>query len=359
MKTLEISVSLLFLFSIAPFLCAQETQAPKVPQAERQIKVAEDLEMSQPVYMANYAQIDDFKILADRGINTLLVDLSADGSDWKAIYDAAIKHNLRLIPLIWGKDQAVWKWNRKAKEWELNPKKYPKSKGAKFIAFLKNNPKYLDQTFAIYGFHEPLHKPKKTGPEVLKKFYQQITEEEFPGGKLAVYGEDITMGWPDSDACLTGVLDYETHNVYPFAKSETGNYRPFDVKINYFGPATSDFDKVLKASIAKLDHRLKRYANAEPSATGRRPKPIVLIQSFASQEEPDLWNRMPSAKEMETLAQYLVSKRKQTMGGLAWYSFRNPSTDYSHSLFSNRIDAAGKDRWQVIDSIGKQLYSKD
>ena len=51
--------------------------------------------------MACYALVEDFQALSDHGINTLLVDLNADGSDWKPIYDAAIKHQMKLIPLIW------------------------------------------------------------------------------------------------------------------------------------------------------------------------------------------------------------------------------------------------------------------
>lgn len=306
-----------------------------------------------PTHMANYALPSDFKTLASLGVNTLLVDLDSDGSDWESTYEEAIKHDLFLIPLIWGNDQAFWKWNKKANEWELDLARYPKSKGAKFLSFLKNNPTYLKQTFAIYGFHEPLHKPKKWGPQRLKKFYQQITEEEFPDQDVKVYGEDITMGWPESDECLTGVVDYETHNVYPFAHAEGGEkYRAFDVAINYFGPGTNDFDKVLTAALAKLDHRLERYANAQPASTGRRPEAIVLIQTFASKQEDHLWNRMPTADEMQELATHLLKHRKDKMAGLAWYSFRNPSTEYVQWLQENRIDSDGKDRWESVRNVG-------
>lgn len=80
-----------------------------------------------PLYMANYAYPQDFAELAQRGINTILTDLSSEGSDWSSTYQAALTHNLKLIPLIWGDDQTIWAWNVQTREWELDAKKYPNS----------------------------------------------------------------------------------------------------------------------------------------------------------------------------------------------------------------------------------------
>jgi len=194
------------------------TPAPTIPATESDESVARDR-----VHLVCYPEIEDFDLLMQLGINTVLVELDANGDDWQTTYEAAIRHRLRIIPMIWNQDadQSIWQWDEARNEWQLDRNRYPESRGAAFLGFLKDHPRYFAQTFAIYSFHEPLWQPEQTSPERMKVFYRQITEEIFPEG-VYVYGEDITMGWEQSDECLTGVLDFESHNVYPFANTPQG-----------------------------------------------------------------------------------------------------------------------------------------
>jgi hypothetical protein len=310
------------------------------------------------IHLVNYAEIEDFALLARLGINAVLVELDANGDDWQATYEAAMRHGLRLIPLIWDQDaeQAIWRWDEKRAEWQLDRKRYPDAVGAAFLGFLKDHPAYFAQTFALYSFHEPLWQPEKTGPERLKAFYRQITEEIFPGGSVRVYGEDITMGWTESDDCLTGVLDYESHNVYPFVSTPEGRYRPFDVICNCYGQPTDDRVATIQAELACLDERLRRYASAPPAKTGRRPQPIVLIQTFVDGEQTDLWNRMPSAEEMEAFASVFLDERKDQLKGLAWYPYRQAADNYRAWLHAHRFDDSNADRWEVLHKISARFF---
>jgi len=311
--------------------------------------------------MVNYPEVEDFELLAQRGINTVLIELEADGTDWEATYAAAIRHGLRVIPLIWDPqaDQSIWRWDDHRNEWQLDPDDYPQSAGAAFLRFLKDRPAYFEQTFAIYSFHEPLWHPERTGPARMKVFYRQITEEIFPGGSVRVYGEDITMGWPQSDECLTGVLDYETHNVYPFVDTPQGRYRPFDVDCNCYGEPTNDRSATIRAELDCLDERLRRYASAEPAATGRRPQPIVLLQTFVDGDYTDLWNRMPSAEEMEAFASVLLDSRRDRLTGLGWYPYRLVSDNYQACLHTHRFDESNADRWEVLRSISTRFFRQE
>ncbi len=316
--------------------------------------------LPKPLYMTNYASVEDFPTLAGYGINTLLIDLEADGSDWVTTYETAIQHNLRLIPLIWGIDQTIWVWNQSAQEWELNQNRYPNSTGAQFLAFLKANPRYLAQTFAIYGFHEPLNSEVGfVSCSQMAKFYQQITQEEFPNEQLFVYSEDLVLGWPDSENCRSGIQDYEVHTLYPFCTSTRGKYRPFNVEENWYYDPTNDLDFTLQAELAHLDERLRVLAEAAPApGTGRRPKVVVLIQTFSAQvDEPELWNRMPSAEEMHQFAEYVLSQRGDRIGGLAWYPFELVATNYTAALKTHRYDPSGADRWAVMGEIGQRFFS--
>jgi hypothetical protein len=311
-----------------------------------------------PAHVASYADPADYPQLVRLGIDTVLVELTADGSDWDPTYRAAARAGLRLIPLVWGDDQTAWAWNDRAGEWELDIRRYPESAGARFLQFLREDPARLRRTFALYSFHEPLDDPERTGPDRLKAFYRQITEQEFPGGELLVYGEDMTMGWPLSDACLTGVLDYESHGIYPFARAGASRYVLFEPEGDGEEDPTNDLEAVIRAELASLDRRLERYAAAEPAATGRRPRPIVLIQTFSSRQAEGKWNRMPTAAEMEAVASAVVRARGDRIAGLAWYPFRSPSSDYSATLQSDRRDPAGADRWAVLPVVGRLLRSQ-
>jgi hypothetical protein len=305
--------------------------------------------------MVSYARPADYPDLAKRGVNAVLAELQPDGSDWGKAYRAAVDNQLLVVPMIWHGDQTAWAWNETNGEWELDPERYPASVGAGFVRFLKANPAYFKQTFAVYSFHEPLAERGRVEPKRLRKFYRQMTEQIFPNTDIRIYGEDMTMGWEESDQCLTGVLDYESHNVYPFCTSPGGKYRPFDAKANEYAPGTDDLDAVLKLEVAALDARLARYAGAKPSRKDRRPKPILLIQAYSSKQERALWNRMPSAREMQAVAAHLAEERGDRVAGLSWYPFRNPSEDYIKTLQSDRFDEDRADRWAVIDRIGLKL----
>jgi hypothetical protein len=310
---------------------------------------------AEPIHMVSYARPADYPDLARRGVNTVLIELQTDGSDWGPAYQAAVDSQLRVVPMLWHGDQTAWTWNSKNDEWELDPDRYPMSVGARFVRFLKANPALFQQTFALYSFHEPLADHGRVEPKQLRAFYRQMTEQVFSNTDVRIYGEDITMGWKESDECLTGVLDYESHNVYPFCTSPGGRYRPFDAGANEYAEATDDLDAVLKLEVAALDARLARYARAKPSRKNRRPKPILLIQTYASRQQPALWNRMPTASEMQSVAAHFVKLRGDRVAGLSWYPFRNPSEDYIKTLQTDRFDDDRADRWNVIDHIGAKL----
>lgn len=81
--------------------------------------------------------------------------------------------------------------------------------------------------------------------------------------------------------------------------------------------------------------------------------------TFAHDEEPDLWNRMPTTKEMRDWISDIVVPERQRLAGVGWYAFRNP-TDYDTSyLHKDRQDKHGKDRWQTIGDISKMLPERD
>lgn len=305
-------------------------------------------------HMMNHVTHDDFPLMKKLNINTVLVEPGKDAGGWRATYEAAIQHDLLIVPLIWGRDQSIWQWNEAAKEWELNARRYPGSVGARFIRFLQDNPRYQDQTFAIYSFHEPLAQPDRTGPSRLKKFYQQITEEVFKGRDMRVYGEDMTFVWPRGHECLTGVLDYEVHTCYPFAHSDQGRYRPF-LPQGHYGRATSDLEKVLDLQRQTIELQLNNIQKAKPAQNGRRPRLIVILQAFVDPTESGLWDRMPDADEMRAVAYYVLDQFGDRLAGIAWYSFRQAATHYTQWLHKDRYDARRRDRWQVVAEIGKRL----
>src|SRR5262245_55799630 len=108
----------------------------------------------------------EFTQLSSLGINLVIqnVMLDEDNSDprypgWKQYYAAAIRHDIRLIAVLWdpSKDQSVWNWNAANGEFELDASRYPNSPGARFLRFLRKDPANLSHTFAIYSFHEPFN----------------------------------------------------------------------------------------------------------------------------------------------------------------------------------------------------------
>lgn len=307
-----------------------------------------------PIHMMNYVRPEDFPLMKELNINTALVELAQDGSDWRQVYDVAVRHNLQIVPLIWGKDQSIWQWNPKANEWELDQKRYPKSIGAQFLRFLLDHPQYREQTLAIYSFHEPLAQLERTNPSRLRKFYQQITEEIFPKGVVYVYGEDMTFVWPQGEECLTGVLDYEVHTFYPYSASAEGRYRPF-LPEGHYGKPTSDLKQVLDLQNRVVELQLSKIKQAKPARTGRKPELIVILQTFMDPTQKGLWDRMPDADEMSTVANYLIDHLGDRLAGIAWYCFRQAATHYKNWLHRDRYDTHRRDRWQVIADVGKKL----
>src|SRR5262245_9252576 len=108
----------------------------------------------------------EFTQLSSLGVNMVIqnVSLDEDNSDprspgWKQYYAAAIRHDIRLIAVLWdpSKDQSVWNWNAANGEFELDASRYPNSPGARFLRFLRKDPANLSHTFAIYSFHEPFN----------------------------------------------------------------------------------------------------------------------------------------------------------------------------------------------------------
>jgi hypothetical protein len=307
------------------------------------------------IHMMNYVTTEDFPLMKQLHINTVLVEFDKNGRNWTTIYDAGIRHGLKIIPLIWGNEQSIWQWNDTAKEWELNDQRYPQSIGARFLRFLRDHPRYREQTFAIYSFHEPLAQPEQTNPSRLKKFYQQITEEVFPSENVKVYGEDMTYIWPQADECLTGVLDYEVHTIYPFANSSIGRYRPF-LPQGHYGKATSDLDKVLDLQKQTIERQLEAIRTAKPAKNGRKPQLIGVLQAFVDPTENGLWDRMPDAQEMTAVAKYLIDRLGDRFAGIAWYPFRQAAIHYTNWLHKDRYDEHGRDRWQAVAEIGKKLH---
>jgi hypothetical protein len=152
------------------------------------------------------------------------------------------------------------------------------------------------------------------------------------------------------------VLDYETHNVYPFVSTPEGRYRPFNVIGNHYDPPTDDRMATIQAELACLDERIHRYASAPLGRTGRRPEPIVLIQTFVDGEYTDLWNRMPLAEEMEEFASVFLDKRKDRLKGLGWYCYRQAADNYLTWLHKDRFDESNADRWEALHKISRRFF---
>ena len=106
------------------------------------------------VHLANYVDAADLPQLKKLGINTVLMEFDRTPKDWQDKYEAIVDNGLRVVPVLWGKHQSVWKWNRSNQEWETDASKYPRSTGAIFLDFLQRNDAFKQHTFAIYSFHE-------------------------------------------------------------------------------------------------------------------------------------------------------------------------------------------------------------
>lgn len=326
--------------------------------------VAEESESDwEGVHFANYVEVEDLPTLQKLGINAVVMELGKKPQHWRMTYDACIKHQIKLVPVLWGKGQSIWKWNGKAEEWELDVRKYSKSLGAKFMGFLRENPGYLRQTFAVYSFHEPWYIPddgKRAGtvrPARLRKFWQQV--REMFSGKLKVYGEEVS--W--APECKNGCVDYDYVTLYSFA-SRDGKpvYRPGGRKLvgkfgidGAHGPVELNREKVKQKERQQIALMHQSIRTAPAAADGTRTKLIALMGTFAHDEEPALWNRMPDADEMREWIKDIVLPERNRLAGVGWYAFRNPTDYYTSYLYKDRTDSRGEDRWEAIRDASKML----
>lgn len=316
------------------------------------------------VYLANYVETEDLPLLRKLGVNTVLMEFDKNADSWRQDYDAAISQDIKVVPVLWGKAQSVWKWNKKSAEWELDAKKYPKSVGAKFLKFLKEEDAYRKQTFAVYSFHEPWYIPdngKRKGtvsPQRQRKFWTQI--KAMFDGSMKVYGEEVT--WVPE--CKNGCVDYDYITLYSFATCDGktayrpgGRFQVGDVGLDGSqAPCEIDRQKAKQKELEQIRLMSELIATAPPAADGTRTKLIALMGTFAHDEEPDLWNRMPSVKEMNEWGRDIIVPSKQRLAGMGWYAFRNPTTYYKNVLFNSRKDDEGADRWEAIRSVYETVY---
>jgi len=124
---------------------------------------------------------------------------------------------------------------------------------------------------------------------------------------------------------------------------------------NHYGPPTDDRMATIQAELACLDERIRRYASAPPARTGRRPKPIVLIQTFTDGDYSDLWNRMPSTEEMIEFASAFLGERKEQLKGLGWYCYRQVSDNYLAWLHKDRFDDSNVDRLEALRVVSRRF----
>jgi hypothetical protein len=313
------------------------------------------------VYMVHFAQPEDFADLRSRGVRQVLQNVTLHPDVWQEHYSAAVEHDLKLIPILWGTNQTAWQWNRKNSEWELSVDRYPASIGARFLDFLRNNRRYLAQTFAVYSFHEPMNPENEVlvSPDKQRKFWEQIHTEEFPEGSLKIYGEDVT--WHEE--CKNGCVDYDSISLYNFARSGNRDvYRP--VHIEKPGPLriqgwadhpTRDREKVVENGRRVIDIYCDAALEAPPASDNSRTRYIVLIQTYAMSASKDWCNRLPSAREMRAWATEIVGERRDRLAGMSWYCYRQAAGHYTHWLHKDRYDDRGEDRWQVISQAGQLL----
>lgn len=312
-------------------------------------------------YGVQYPYIEDYNELVSRGINLVVNNITPEPGEWERFYRAIVEHDLEIIPVLWGADQTAWTWNQEANEWELDFHKYPDSLGAHFLQFLREHPDYLEHTFAIYAFHEPFNpeNPKQVSPGRIRKFWQQIHEEEFPNQALKTYGESI--GW--NSACANGCVDFDAISLYNFAECGLGGFLKYrvieavqekDGLLIRSGPCTYSQKKVIQAGKELIDALYGFVQQSPPAPDGSRTRFMALIQTFA-QNNPGLIYRMPQAWEMYEWSSQIVYPQGEKLAGLQWYVFRFDGL-YDQTLGDNRYDEAGVDRWETISDVANVLF---
>jgi hypothetical protein len=307
----------------------------------------------------------EFSTLQSSGINLVVLNIGLDESNldpnypgWTQFYDAAERHDLQLIAILWdpSKDQTVWNWT--GSEFKVDPAMYPTDPGAHFFAFLKADPSRMAHTFAVYTFHEPFNPENGNAQRTVaqqRKLWQQV-HALFPHGEVQLYGESITH----VNGCENGCTDYAGLGVYSFSScGEKALYSIVDVVP---APQGVDFSttlcqtsaaEVIQRAKAMLDAMYTRSHNAPPAPDGTFTKFLPLIQTFVA-PLPEV-SRMPSAAEMRQWAEQIVLVRKDRELGLVWYSWSQVSGTYTSWLSKNRFDSTGADRWGAVRRVGRSL----
>jgi hypothetical protein len=277
---------------------------------------------------------------------------------WTQVYDAAERHDLQLIAILWdpSKDQTVWNWT--GSEFKVDPAKYPTDPGALFFAFLKADPSRMAHTFAVYTFHEPFNPENGNAQRTVaqqRKLWQQV-HALFPRGDVQLYGESITQ----VNGCENGCADYAGIGVYSF--SSCGGKALYSIVNMVPAPQGVDFSwtlcqpsaaEVIQRAKAMLDAMYTRSHNAPPAPDGTFTKFLPLIQTFVA-PLPEV-SRMPSAAEMRQWADQIVLVREDRELGLVWYSWSQVSSTYLSWLSKDRFDTTGADRWGAVRKIARSL----
>src|SRR5262245_56140428 len=310
----------------------------------------------------------EFTQLPSLGINLVIqnVMLEEDNSDprypgWKQYYAAAIRHNIRLIAVLWdpSKDQSTWNWNAANAEFELDARRYPNSPGARFLQFLRKDPAYLSYTFAVYSFHEPFNRdngPAQRTVAQQRKLWRQIHQDQFPNGELQLYGEGITH----VNGCENGCADYAGLGVFSFV-SCSGNppYSAVDVVRASQGVdfstklCSTSAAEVIQRAKAMLDTMYTRSHAAPPASDGTFTRFLPLIQTFVAPLSEV--SRMPSAAEMRQWANQIVLARKDREVGMGWYPWGQVASTYTSWLSKDRFDTTGGDRWSAVRRIARSV----
>lgn len=270
-------------------------------------------------YGMEYASMSDFPTFKDWGVNLVLFSFHAvPQNDWNVVYEQAIANNIKLIAQYWDG------WSSGG-SWQL-------------LDFISQNEAYKNQTFAIYGLHEPCN---PEGGHTYShadrvSLYNQIRTRH-PWVKIYSEDENQCGDFGPDEA------DYDHVSLYNFA------YEGEKVVWNNgWGTVIYDYEEAKQATRYRIDYFEQRYRDR-----GAQTKSIALIQTFAY--EPSfgtIWNRMPTANEMRDWANLAMDSGK--IAGIMWYAWDNPAS-YSYFLHKDRYDPQGGDCWAVVAEIGQGL----
>src|SRR5262245_20582594 len=308
--------------------------------------------------------------LQARGINLIVqnVMLRRDNPDprypgWKQYYEAAVRHGIRLIPVLWdpSKNQTVWDWDATANNFELDVNRYPNSPCAQFVKFLKDNPKYLQYTHSMYSFHEPFNPENGTAQRTVaqQRTLRRQIHDLFPNGSLKLYGESITH----RIGCENGCVDYAANSLFSFSDcSGVPRYSALVLHANaatgidiWYDRCIADRATVIQRGRDQIDYFYNHSHVAPPAPDGSYTKFLVLIQTYVENPADTVYSRMPETDEMYQWVQQIVLSRKDRVGGVMWYAWERIATQYQMWLKQNRYDTLGRDRWRTMSDVAALL----